>query len=100
MKIEAAQRLMADYDDESTVTFKIEGEGKHSVLRMLRVLAFLGSVGASRTIVIEDVPRDAKGRIEGGDMQFGFDGDGADKINDIMVDGKPYTLDDAFPKDE
>lgn len=93
VELNAVSRLVAAngrWDDTTEISFKITGEAQFSVPRMLKILAFLGSAGASRSIIIEDVPGDSEGLWEGGDMTFGFDGDGADKITDLMVDGKPY----------
>jgi len=99
MKINSATRLYAtedDYRDESLISFKAQGEAKFIIPKLLRVLAYLGSAGASRTITVEDVPASSQLGLEEGDMKFGFDGDGADKIHDIMVDGEEYTIEDAF----
>jgi len=101
MKLNALKRLTAkSWQDESEISFKATGEAQFLIPKLLRILAFLGSAGASRTITIEDVPGESEGRWEEGDIQFGFDGDGADKITDIMIDGKEYSLDDAYPLGE
>jgi hypothetical protein len=44
----------------------------------------MGSMGCSRSITVEDMGEDGK------DVMFYFDGDGADKIDDIIVNGKAY----------
>ena len=59
---------------------------------MLGILAYLGNVGASRTIIIEDVPGSVDQNISEGDMKFGFDGDGSDKITDVEINGQPLDL--------
>lgn len=88
MKVDAALRLTAVSDQELvTVTFKIPKncEAATNVPNILSVLAFMGSAGCSRTITIEDMGEG------GGDLKFGFDGDGSDKLEDFTVDGKPWT---------
>jgi hypothetical protein len=97
MKTNATHRLIvtADHKDgkytgETEVSFKVRGDAQFMVPKLLKALAFLGSAGASRTIIIEDMCASADGRYQEGDLQFGFDGDGSDKITDIMVNGKPY----------
>jgi hypothetical protein len=90
MKINAAARLKttADtYKDAITVSFTVRGEAKSRIPDLLWLLHCLGSMGCSRGITAEG-PDDQK-------INFYFDGDGADKIDDIVVDGKPYE-----PKDE
>jgi hypothetical protein len=97
MELNAATRLKADaaaeWDTEVQISFTAKGEAQFIIPKMLAILAYLGSAGASRTITIEDVPASSQLGLEDGDMQFGFDGDGADKITDIMVDGKRFKLD-------
>ena len=101
MKLEALNRLTAKgWQDTSAITFKATGEAQFIIPKLLRVLAYLGSAGASRTITVEDVPASSHLGIKEGDMKFGFDGDGADKITDITVDGEPYEIEDAFEVSE
>jgi hypothetical protein len=100
MKINSAQRLSAanngKWEGSSTISFIAHGDSRYMIPKLLRVLAYLGSAGASRTITIEDVPASDQLNLKEGDIRFGFDGDGADKIEDITVDGKPYELEEAF----
>lgn len=99
MKTQAAKRLRVtaeSYKDEAEISFKVTGEAQYSLPRLLHVMAFLGNVGASRTITVEDVPACKSLGIEEGDMKFGIDGDGADKITDIKVNGKIVKDTDVF----
>lgn len=94
MKIEAAQRLLASKDEGVEVSFRVAGDGTRDVARLLAALAYLGEIGASRSIIIEDMPLDPDElNMSGYNMNFGFDGDGSDRIRDLTVNGKPYTLD-------
>lgn len=102
MKLNAATRLTADASDAVKVEFTVSGDAKTNVPKLLALLAFLGSAGASRTITIDDVCASADGTIPEGDIVIGFDGDGPDKITDILVDGKQvhatdyeYTVKDS-----
>jgi hypothetical protein len=100
MKINSTNRLKATYkktavidtgryDEWAEISFRVKGDAKHILQKILGLLAFLGNAGASRTIVVEDVPSTIDGRIPEGDIKFGFDGDGADEIEDIRVNGQP-----------
>lgn len=96
MKLNAATRLTARTGmEEVEVSFKVSGEASTLVPKLLTILAYLGSAGSSRTVTVEDIPAGTLGngtRIEEGDFQIGFDGDGADKLTDIKVDGKPFDF--------
>jgi hypothetical protein len=94
MELKAATRLTASTGmEEVEVTFKVSGEAATLVPKLLTILSYLGSAGASRTITIEDVPAGTikDTRIEEGDVKIGFDGDGSDKLTDIRVNGKPFV---------
>lgn len=90
IKTSATSTVKAEsWVDWSVVSFRVRGEAKHIVPKILNLLSILGSMGASRKILVEDVPPDSSGTVKGGDTEFFFDGDGADKIEDIEVDGQP-----------
>jgi hypothetical protein len=72
---------LGKYDEEVEVSFKIKGDGKRSIVEMLDYIAGIGSVGHSFEIVVD--PESSEYR-----ETFGFDGDGADRIDDIKIDGK------------
>jgi len=69
---------------ESPVEIKISvlGDASQSLARMLRHIQKLGNMGHSFEIVVDPRNSDYK-------KTFGFDGDGSDKIQEILVDGKP-----------
>ena len=77
-----------DEDGFATVTFKIKGDALYSLLKLIKQCSYMGDIGHSFNIDI-----DPKG---GKDYKrtVGFDGDGSDRIKDIMVNGEP--LPDKF----
>lgn len=91
-ELNAASRLVVagsdkdedSYDTEIEVSFKVRGNAKGQVPRLLYLMHCMGSMGCSRSITVEDMGEDGK------DVMFYFDGDGADKIDDIIVNGKAY----------
>lgn len=77
--------ITAGWQDEAIISFKVTGDAQFLLPKFLRQLQHLGQAGASRNIIIEN------GRLnDDSDFQIGFDGDGADKISDIIVNGKPF----------
>ena len=96
MKLQAAARLVEarphrDDEDLIEVTFSLKrnSDAARNVPNILAVLQFMGDVGCSRSITIDDM---AEG---GGPLKFGFDGDGSDVIRDLKVDGKDYEFDSS-----
>ena len=80
---------LGKYNDEVEVSFKVKDDGKVSVLKILRCLEYNGMIGHSFSIILDP---------EGDDtLKTGWDGDGADAINDLKVDGK--KLPKEFDKD-
>lgn len=81
------EKVPFERDDEgyATITFKIKGDALYSLLRLLRQCEYNGNVGHSFEIEID--PRGG----EDGKRTVGFDGDGQDRIKDIMVNGKPLS---------
>lgn len=67
--------------EEHTITLRTRGDAMPNITRVLQGLRALGSIGASRDIVLDD-PVDKLVRIGS------FDGDGPDKIYDLKVDGE------------
>lgn len=96
LELNAASRLKiaADYTAPVKVEFSVTGDAKANVPKLLALLAFLGSAGASRTVIIEDVCASADGSVPEGNIRIGFDGDGPDKIMDLTVDGRRVTISD------
>ena len=72
-------------DDEgyATVTFKVKGDALHSFLKLLAQCEYMGNVGHSFSIDID--PKGGKDYHK----VVGFDGDGADRVKEIMVNGEP-----------
>lgn len=70
-------RASAVPDDAQTYTLKVNDKDG-SLLKLLEGVKYLGDVGSSRSIMIED--------MDEGKNKFSFDGDGADKIYDIQTD--------------
>jgi len=73
------------YDDEIEVSFKVKGDGKYSVVKILDYLRRMGDIGHSHSVVLDP---------EGDDTtKVGWDGDGADRISDLKVNGKKLKKD-------
>lgn len=73
------ERLKRDDDETVTITFTPRGDAKERVIAMLKLMQFLGDAGSSRDLGVID------------DSEFekiSFDGDGADKILDLKLNGK------------
>ena len=70
-----------DEEGYATVTFKVRGDGLYSLLKLLKQCEYNGSVGHSHSIVIDP---------DGGEdkRSVGFDGDGSDRVKEIMVNGE------------
>lgn len=81
---------LGKYDEEVEVSFRVKGDGKRSILEMLKHIADTGGVGHSFEIVVDPESSDYR-------QVFGWDGDGADRIDDIRVDGEAAEFD--YPKD-
>lgn len=80
--------------DRSKPTTKIEIEvvgkdGADSLQRLLKFIRFMGSIGTSRGIYVDDV----KPPIAG------WDGDGADAIAKLRVDGKEIEMSEEDRKE-
>lgn len=76
-----------DEEGYAIVTFKIKGDALHSLLRLLRQCEYNGQIGHSFNIDIDPKGGEDKRSV-------GFDGDGQDRIKEIMVNGEP--LPDKF----
>jgi hypothetical protein len=70
--------------DKATVniSFTVQGDASDSLVRMLRHIQKLGDTGHSFAIVVD--PDNSEYR-----ETFGFDGDGSDRIDEILVDETP-----------
>lgn len=71
---------LGNNDKDVEVSFKIRGSAKEMILKMLTQLQSNGSIGHTCDIKVDE---------DGGDnyRKYEFDGDGADRISDIKVDG-------------
>ena len=74
-------RTAADTRPSVTIECDVTGDGDQGVLKILQFLQWMGSIGASRGLDCE------------GKLVAGFDGDGADSIPEIRVNGKPVKAD-------
>jgi predicted Rdx family selenoprotein len=78
---EKATAFQRDGDGFVTVSFRVKGDALHSFLKLLKQCEYMGSVGHTFKIVID--PEGGKDRKR----EVGFDGDGADRVKDILVNG-------------
>lgn len=74
--------VVKDADGYAEVSFKVKGDALESLLRLLRHCERCGNMGHSFEIVADPKNSEYRG-------VFGFDGDGADRIRDISVQGVP-----------
>lgn len=77
-----------DAEGFATVTFKVKGDGLHSLLKILKQCEVMGDQGHSFGIIVD--PQGGKDYKR----ERGFDGDGSDRVKDIMVNGE--TLSEKF----
>lgn len=68
------------YDKSVTVSFNICGDAKSEVLALLDQLRYNGQVGHSFNIRVDEEQNENY-------KTYSFDGDGADRISDIKVNG-------------
>jgi hypothetical protein len=74
-----AERIRRPDDEVVTITFTPRGDAKERVIAMLSLMVKLGGWGCSRTLGVLD---------DKGFETIDFDGDGADKILDLKVNGQ------------
>jgi hypothetical protein len=70
-------------DKKITITMGIKGDAESKIAKLLHHISNHCAMGASRDWGIVDGDSDEK------HLRVGFDGDGADKLIDVKVDGKP-----------
>jgi len=89
-EIQAERTMPFKRDDEgyATITFKIKGDALYSLLKLLKQCEYNGNIGHSHHIIVD--PEGGQDRKR----SVGFDGDGQDRIKDILVNGEP--LDEKF----
>lgn len=73
-----------DKDGYAEVSCRVRGDGLHSVLKVLRHFQINGDIGHSYSSTLDDENSDYR-------MSVGWDGDGADGIKDLKVNGKKLT---------
>ena len=91
--VSEALKFLDKYDDEIDVSFKVKGDGKISILKILKFCEYHGMTGHSFSIVLDPDSKDYT-------MKTGWDGDGADRISDLKVNGKklPKEFDTKYMK--
>ena len=72
-------RLIQATEEDAKIEITCRPSAADSLRKLLEDLKYLGAIGASRKVTIEDFPD------EHGDGQHFFDGDGADQIHSITV---------------
>ena len=77
---------MADKDDFSEVSFQVRGDGQESLLKILQFCKKIGGGGHSFQIVLDPENSDTRRTVY-------FDGDGADRVKDICLNGTLITRD-------
>lgn len=85
---ERLQRLAKRRGDDSEHVAVVRYDGDFPMDKLLAHMRRLGSIGASRTIVAYDE--------EDRPVKFGWDGDGADKIRSVEIDGQRMAFDAAL----
>ena len=75
-----ANNLNEEYNDNVKIEIECTEVAAESILKLLEYLKHCGQIGHSVDFKIDDTT-------------FGFDGDGADKISFIKLDGKTYRSD-------
>ena len=98
--VDDQERIDNEEDPGDTLDLATDGtaDGEHEVIiradgdfpwvKLLAHLRRLGAIGASRTIEAYDE--------EDRPVKFGWDGDGADKIRSVVIDGQKMALDAAL----
>jgi hypothetical protein len=72
------------------VSFRVKGDALGSLLRLLNHCRAVGAMGHSFSVVAD--PDNSEYRAE-----FGFDGDGADRVEGIEAGGEPLPEDFGGP---
>ena len=82
------------YVGEPENVIEIEcNDSEGSLARLLTYIMRTGNIGHSFDIVVDPDNKEHK-------MSFGWDGDGADRIRNIKLDGKKVDFKDYFKKDK
>lgn len=81
------KKFALDETNSTEVSFRVRSDAAITIPKLLDYIARLGAPGHSFSIVVD--PDDSENR-----RSFGFDGDGADRIDDIRVNGKKFESKD------
>jgi hypothetical protein len=91
-RIAAGMKFDQDEDGYVQVSCRVKGDGLWSVLKVLRHFQYNGMIGHSYSSILDTDSSENR-------MSVGWDGDGADQIDDITVNGKPLDT-KQFDKDQ
>jgi hypothetical protein len=81
-RVIAGMKFERDDKGFAEVSCRVKGDGLWSVLKVLRHFQYNGMIGHSYSSTLDDDSSENQ-------MSVGWDGDGADVIDDITVNGKP-----------
>jgi hypothetical protein len=89
--------IARDSKAEPEHTLEIQYDGDFDMAGLLRTLWWLGQAGASRNVDVASEDNEIKGQLKerGYQTEFGWDGDGADKIYSATIDGMDILKDGA-----
>jgi len=94
MKHESIRRVIEAYTGKSDNLIEIEcNDTEGELVRLLTYIQRSGNIGHSFDIIVD--PDNSAYR-----MRFNWDGDGADRIRNIKLDGKKIDFKDFFKRDE
>jgi len=88
----AGMKFERDDKGFAEVSCRVKGDGLWSVLKVLRHFQYNSGIGHSYSSTLDTDSSDYR-------MSVGWDGDGADQIDDITVNGEPLDV-KQFDKDQ
>lgn len=91
-RVVAGMKFEPDDKGFVEVSCQVKGDGLWSVLKLLRNFQYHGGIGHSFGVVSDPDMSEYR-------MEVGWDGDGADQLKDIKVNGDPLDV-KQFDKDE
>jgi len=90
----SVRRVIQAYTGEPNNIIEVEcNDTEGELVRLLSYVQRTGNIGHSFDIVVDPDNKEFK-------MSFGWDGDGADRIRNIKLDGKKVDFKDYFEKDK
>lgn len=88
------RKVILTYTGKSDNIIEVEcNDTESELVRLLAYIQSIGNIGHSFEIVVD--PDDSQYK-----MNFGWDGDGSDRIRNIKLDGKKVNFKDYFEKDK